>query len=264
MGPNEPTAPVAAADDGKPSGEVRVWDLKTGQVKAHFASRMGPVYQVVFSPDGKLLAVAERNGPRPLRVAGRIRLVDPQTGEEKAVLLGHTAEICGLAFSPDGRFLASTGQDHLMRIWQMLTLSLRCLQFLGPLQSNKVTFSRRGDRAASITGLVHETPERYAQSNHPTVWEFEHALRGPRSIVDWLFSEGITSLRFSRDGGSLAVYGRKFGSWIYDTADWSARSRHCRRRGTSLGYLRRFHQGGPYKQEVQVVGPSAVARAPGI
>jgi WD40 repeat protein len=210
-----------------------VWDLKTRQAKTTLTSKMGPVYQVAFSPDGKMLAMAERNGLRSLQVSHRIRLADAQTGEEKGTLLGHAGAIYGLAFSPDGMFVVSAGRDRLLQIWQVPTMSRRAVRDLNGYHKGKVTFSRRGDRLAVAGFSGAATP-------HATVWGLRYALEAePRyphfdpfdvEILRGRTAARIERLAFSSDGKSLALFSREAGTWIYDTATWSGR----RLRGSTL------------------------------
>ena len=71
------------------------------------------VWTVAFSPDGRLLATAGRDGTA--------RLWDPATGEHLHTLTGHIGGVRGEAFSPDGRLLASSGADMTVRLWDPAT-----------------------------------------------------------------------------------------------------------------------------------------------
>ena len=99
---------VAAATAG---GEIRVWDVATGQqVSAqppdgHFT----PV--LAWSPDGQRLAWGNWNH--------QIRIWNPDANQEPELLRGHTDRVRGLAWSPDSRRLVSTGSDGLVRIWDV-------------------------------------------------------------------------------------------------------------------------------------------------
>ena len=224
---------AAGQTGGEPnSGQATVWDLETRQVKTTIVSQRGAVHQVAFTPDGSMLAVAERDGPNPLRVAHRVRLVAPLTGELQGTLLGHLGPIYGLAFSPDGQFLLTASQDQRLRIWQVPTQSQRAVFGLGAYRQSDVTFSRDGTHLAVAS-------RRGGPDIQPIVFSFEHALRGEESPAGWepfpvrVLSEEtlaqIRTLAISPDGSVLAVSSRSTGIAIYDTDRW--RSRQIREGG---------------------------------
>ena len=69
------------------------------------------IEHVLFSPDGKLLAVVDEQRA--------IRLTEVATGAEKARFVGHTGEIRSLAFSGDGRFQYSGSADTTAVAWKV-------------------------------------------------------------------------------------------------------------------------------------------------
>ena len=68
--------------------------------KARFGK--GIIYQIQFSPDSTVFAVASSIG---------IWIYDIETYKEIALLMEHTDVVTSLAFSPDGRVLASGGES---------------------------------------------------------------------------------------------------------------------------------------------------------
>lgn len=67
------------------------------------------LFDVRFSPDGRILAVSLSDGS--------IRIVDLQTGRTTDVLEAHAGTAKLVSFSHDGRLLASKGNDHRLYIW---------------------------------------------------------------------------------------------------------------------------------------------------
>ncbi|WP_407841358.1 WD40 repeat domain-containing protein [Streptomyces sp. DSM 116496] len=72
-----------------------------------------PLYSVVFSPDGTLLADGGRNDG--------IQLWDPATGQPVGRPFTDSYSCHALAFSPDGTLLASGSYRGTLRLWDPAT-----------------------------------------------------------------------------------------------------------------------------------------------
>jgi WD40 repeat protein/serine/threonine protein kinase len=154
--------------------EVKVWDAKSGKLLAALAGR-GAVYQAVFSPDGRWLALGGGDGMVTLREwAGGNKDEGGRMKDEKKIkdsdssfiphpssfsFGNHSSEVTALAFSPNGRLLASGGlTDRKIKVWNLSTLdkgkgtvrkafpSLAAPSFLCDL-----AFSPDGQRLAGIS-----------------------------------------------------------------------------------------------------------------
>ena len=68
---------------------------------------------VVFTPDGKLIATANRSGT--------VILWDAAHGTETLRLVGHTGVITSMAITADGKTLATGGEDRSIRLWDVAT-----------------------------------------------------------------------------------------------------------------------------------------------
>jgi WD40 repeat protein len=90
------------------SGSVIV-DLENNKEINRLTVQGASTASVRFSPDGKLLATANKN---------TVYLWSADTGAQLAQLNGHSADVTSLAFSPDGNALASGGKDKKIIIWQ--------------------------------------------------------------------------------------------------------------------------------------------------
>ena len=73
----------------------------------------GTVWDVAFSPDGRLLATTD--------FSATIRVWDTATGRFLHVLTGHGEWVSRVAFSPDGQLLATASTDNTARVWDTAT-----------------------------------------------------------------------------------------------------------------------------------------------
>ncbi|MFI5531898.1 trypsin-like peptidase domain-containing protein [Kitasatospora sp. NPDC051853] len=98
---------------GSAAGEVQLWDVFSGRLRATLALHPVNAMALAFSADGTLLASGGTDGT--------IGLWNVADGTRRAVLTGHTGAVFELAFSPDGRTLASGGTNRTVRLWDTTT-----------------------------------------------------------------------------------------------------------------------------------------------
>lgn len=94
-------------------GQVKIWDVATGQQIGVLQGHGHAVDKVAFSRDGKLLATGGTDNT--------IKIWDLAAKRDLITLSGHTANIDSLDFSPDDRLLASAGEDGSTFLWDAKT-----------------------------------------------------------------------------------------------------------------------------------------------
>src|SRR6266545_110169 len=166
-------------------GEVKLWDVASGEVKASFDGHERTVWSVAFDKEGKTLASAGYDR--------LVKLWDVPNAKERATLTGHSNWVTCVAFSPNGQVLATGSEDTTAKLWTVSeakelttlkchTATVRC-----------VTFSPDGKLLA--TASFDQTVK---------LWDVEKraelaTLKG--------HTDAVWAVVFSRDGRTLASAG---------------------------------------------------------
>jgi WD40 repeat protein len=181
-------------------GEVCLWDLESGKLKwRQRGLHTDIVYDITFSPDGRLLA---SGGLDKL-----IRLLDPETGELKRTLYGAAWDgVEAVSWSHDGALLASTGfgreEGGNSRLWEVS--SGRLLKTLGPAGGENdigVIWTVFSPVDEALFGLV-----RLKKDQGPA-WHVRRWNRRGEHVDDVTSKHVGTArlMRVSRDGKKIAV-----------------------------------------------------------
>ena len=156
--PTEHTYPInsiALSADGKRIASsssdktVRLWDAVTGQHIRVLTQEVGSGHELVFSPDGKMLACVK------YQYSGLILFHDVNTGQRLQTIDAGDDHINDIAFSPDGKTVATACQDYTIRLWDVRSATLHhtLIEYTGNYfnwkRFNSVAFSPDGSTLAS-------------------------------------------------------------------------------------------------------------------
>jgi WD40 repeat protein len=215
-GPTQAAWCVALRPDGTQvvaaSGEKAVWqwDVESEKVVARVE---GFGYNIAYSPDGRLVALADDSNRRGTRKGfdSAVLLLDADDLTTLSILQGHYLTIQALAFSPDSLRLASGGMDKVIKIWNVET-SRDLLTLRGHkdwIQS--LTFSADGSRLMSAGSNV---------ITEVKVWD---APPDPQitTLAPYDRSIGFAGLDFSPDGRYLVVAGSR-GQFVNGRLDFQS------------------------------------------
>lgn len=102
---------VAAVVDSNGKQSLILCDIASGNVAdSSFEVSVNLWSSVAFSPDGKTIAVCERD---------TVHLFDVNTGKKLRTLNGHDGNIASVVFSPDGKRLATGSWDSTVLVWDL-------------------------------------------------------------------------------------------------------------------------------------------------
>ncbi|MFY9556912.1 MAG: WD40 repeat domain-containing protein [Blastocatellia bacterium] len=90
---------------------AKLWDVTTGTEVSILSGHEAPIIECRFSPDGKRIVSASRDGT--------LWVFEAPTGRPLAHLVGHTHEVRDFAFSHDGSLLVSASEDDTLRVWDI-------------------------------------------------------------------------------------------------------------------------------------------------
>ena len=172
---------VAAGDF---CGLVEVWNISTRRRVGRPFTIGGELAKIVFSPDGRRIAVAGWNGV--------VTVADARTGHIDAQLTGDTSGVPAVAYSPNGRYLASVSLDHTARVYDARTLRLlRVWEHPDPV--DEVAFSPDSRQLETVD-----------TANVVRIWDACTDCENPRALVA-LAAERVTRTLTSQEKRTFGV-----------------------------------------------------------
>jgi len=149
-------------------GQVRFWDVASGQEVSTIKGHGKAVTVVSFSRDGKLLATAANDHS--------IKIWETATGRELVTMKGHTSSVESIDFSPDNRLLASAADDGGTFLWDAKT---------GEHLLTLISLDDGGEwMAVTPQGLFDGTPVTWNQ----ILWRYNQETYNVAPI-EWFFNE---------------------------------------------------------------------------
>jgi WD40 repeat protein/uncharacterized caspase-like protein len=130
----------ARVASGDRNGNVRLWDVSSGQALWTYSLTNKSLRSIRFSPDGRQILITAFEDKTP-------RLLDAATGTLIQTFDGHTAIASSAAFSFDGTRVLTGGQDRTARLWDAVTSNLLRTFKLPDSDTPNVSFSPDGHRA---------------------------------------------------------------------------------------------------------------------
>lgn len=190
---------------GNERGDLRLWDLETGQCLHVMHGNNFSVDAVSVTPDGR--RAVSGNADKNLRVW------DLETGRCLRTLEGHTSWVKSISVTPDSKRAVSGSHDHTLRVWDLGTG--RCLKVMKGHTNSVIGVSITPDKRHAVSWSY--------LSKKLRVWNLEtgrclHILEGHVGKVNAvsLTPDGLRAFSGSEDntlriwdletGRCLAVY----------------------------------------------------------
>ncbi len=96
---------------GGPGRLLKIFSTKTSELQHKIKKHTDWVTAVAFSPNGQMLASADRNGG--------VSIWDPDNAQELFTLGGHKSEVTSLNWRGDSKLLASSSEDGTVKLWEL-------------------------------------------------------------------------------------------------------------------------------------------------
>jgi WD40 repeat protein len=167
---------------GGADNTIKIWDLKTRQLKSTLAGDNFPTNSLAISPDGQTLASATHDG--------KVKIWNLKTGRLQKGMGGGSYPFNSVIFTPDGQRLVGANTDNAIEIWNWQTGKLELTLKDHTDLINSLLISPDGQTLISASA-----------DNSIKLWDLK---TGELKTTLVGHSEAINSLAISPDGKTLA------------------------------------------------------------
>lgn len=94
---------------GDTEGTIYLWDLQSSTFDTIYSGHRGQVWEIDYSPTGRVIASASSDGT--------VRLWNATAGNELRRLSGHEGRVLSVTFNPGGQTVVAGGDDQIIRLW---------------------------------------------------------------------------------------------------------------------------------------------------
>lgn len=142
-------------------GQLKVWEVVSGNERLDLRSHAGPLFALAFSPDGTRLAAGgglwEGRPSRDKKPRGEVILWDVSHGNEVLTLPTDGPAVCSTAFSADGLRLAAGDREGVLTVWDVRELDQIEGEVAKP-DSERLVAILGGNRLASSLAAARSLP----------------------------------------------------------------------------------------------------------
>jgi WD40 repeat protein len=191
---------IAFGNGGAPIATIA--DVASGSIVRKVGEGEAPVFDLAFSPDGRLLATASPDGS--------VRIWDVATGEKHDTLRAHQAGVNTVDWNADGTRLATASDDGTARVFDMGNGAGRELFAVSDIDTanglQSVAFSPDGNQIMTADGAMTAVK----------IWNADAA--GGAEWLDVTAAPGTIGGGFANDGDAIVVSAGDGGARMWDIA----------------------------------------------
>lgn len=183
---------------------VLVWDTESGEELHRLNAHSLPVYDVSYSPDGRMLATCSGNWAEVK--PGVVKLWAADSMSEITRFRGHETAVRTVVFHPTSTRLASVSEDGIVRIWDVASQA-EVATLKNSHGSRDLVWHPNGRFLA--TGLHDGTTN---------IWDVDRK----RVVARLAGSDDTFCIRYTADASVLCAVGGERQLTLWDTSSWIA------------------------------------------